>query len=104
MRLWDATTGEPKHRLTGQTVGLVGVAFSPDGNTIAGVSRYWKEKVRLWDATTGELTDTLAGHTVSVSDIAFSPDGNTLASADYEMVVRLWDAEMDSHKLTITGK
>ena len=98
VRLWEADTGELRHTLTGHTYGGRSVAFSPDGNTIAG----WggDTTVRLWDADTGELRHTLE-HTGTITNVVFSPDGNTVVSASLAM--HLWDAETGEHLQTLTG-
>ena len=69
-----------------------GVAFSPDGGTLASASR--DNTVILWDAKTRTRRgEPLAGHTNSVTSVAFSPDGGTLASASFDHTVILWDAK-----------
>ena len=87
MRLWDAVTGAVKATLTGHTLSVSSVAFSPNGLTVASGSV--DETVRLWDAVTGAHKATLTGHTGWVTSVAFSPDGLTLASGGE--TVRLWD-------------
>ena len=69
-----------------------GVAFSPDGGTLASASD--DKTVILWDAKTRtRLGAPLAGHTDAVNSVAFSPDGGTLASASHDKTVILWDAK-----------
>lgn len=71
--------------------GVTAVAFSPDGNLIAGGSLDWT--VRVWDARTGAVVDTLHGHRDSVYSVAFSPDGAFLVSASLDKTLKVWNAQ-----------
>ena len=88
--LYDAQTYQERAVLTGHTDGVLSVAFSPDGQTLASGSR--DDTVRLWDVATGTLQQTLT-HTGSVTSVAFSPDGQTLASGvdGWTSTICLWD-------------
>ena len=80
---------------------VYGVAFSPDGQTLA--SAHGDRSVRMWDVETRELERTLGGslihssierrgHRYAAHSVAFSPDGNILASGGKGGRVLLWDA------------
>ena len=104
VRLWDANTGAQKQTL--DTYGVLSVAFSPDGKTLASAS--WGYTVDLWDANTGAYKQTL--DTYGVLSVAFSPYGKTLASTSgdfswwgWNPAVLLWDARTGEHKQTLRG-
>ncbi|MGO9469732.1 MAG: protein kinase domain-containing protein [Isosphaeraceae bacterium] len=79
--------------LSGQSGrGMVeGVAFSPDGKTLAMAGR--EGNVHLWDVASGKLLETLKGHSSAVNAVVFSPDGRTLASGSTDHTVRLWNVQ-----------
>ncbi len=79
-------------RLTGHTGSVKGVAFSPDGHTLATGSD--DTTARLWDVRDPHHPSplgTLTGHTDFIPSVAFSPDGHTLATGSDDKTVRLWD-------------
>ncbi|MGH3971585.1 MAG: WD40 repeat domain-containing protein, partial [Mycobacterium sp.] len=77
---------------------MSGVAFSPDGHTLASGST---DTIRLWNLTDPAhprpLGQPLTGHTGAVTSVAFSPDGHTLASASFDDTVRLWNLTDPAH-------
>ena len=101
----DAITGEHKHTLNLRFGGYVwDIAFSPDGNTLAGSAGDRDGTVFLLDVANEQYRTISTGHTGAVFDIAFSPDGRTIASASWlDDTVRLWDAATGEERATLIG-
>ena len=60
-----------------------GLAFSPDGRTLA-ASSYLDHEILLWDLAAGRERARLRGHGSPVISLAFAPDGRSLASGGHE--------------------
>jgi WD40 repeat protein/transcriptional regulator with XRE-family HTH domain len=83
--------GMPLH---GPAAAVSGVAFSPDGRTVAVSSQ--DDKVWLWTVGAGkagkaEPDGTLTGATDWVNSLAFSPDGEQLAAGTSDASVLVWN-------------
>lgn len=92
IRLWNTSThkqiGKP---LTGATRGVMTLAFSPDGYTLACTGDV--SRLRLWDTRTHKQIG--APPQRDVSSVAFSADRHTLAFSDYKTV---WFWDIRHHK------
>jgi WD40 repeat protein len=76
---------------------VLGVAFSPDGKTLASAGGDWDRfgEVRLWDVAGRRQVQALSDYEKWVEAVAFTPDGRALATAGgvagAEGDVRFWD-------------
>ena len=81
--------------------GVLGVAVSPDGSTIAVGTA--SDEIRMWDAATGTALRRFAGHTDWVYSVVFGRGGTLLASASDDQTVRIWDVRTGDLLRTLTG-
>jgi RNA polymerase sigma factor (sigma-70 family) len=95
IRLWNVATGkEQGHMDFGAMVFISGLAFSPDGKTLASTSH--EGTVRIWDVATCKELRRMAGTQKAASCAVFSPDGKLLATASGDAsgdhTIRIWEA------------
>jgi WD40 repeat protein len=101
VRAWDLESGKERWAAAGEYAGIWGVAFSPDGKSVAGASI--DGTVRIWEAATGKERQVLKGHTDRVIGVAYTPSGKTLASCGFDGTIRLWDATTGKEKAVLKG-
>ncbi len=92
-KVWDAHTGEELLNLDYHTNLVAGVAYSPDGTTIATGSH--DGTIRLWDAMTGDELLMLNGAPEGIPRLAFSSDGTHLATANEDGTTRIFLVALD---------
>ncbi len=97
-RVWDAALGGPALvtlsnqnlvTLSGQTSGVMGVAFESSGNRVATGS--WDGTVKIWNSSSGQLLRTLAGHAGGISAVAFDRNGEHVATAGLHGTTEVWN-------------
>jgi WD40 repeat protein len=89
VRVYDLATLAPRSAWPGRTLQITGLAFAPDGRTLAAAAA--DSTVDLLDVSGTAEQATLTGHADRVEAVAFSPDGHALASAARDGSARLWD-------------
>jgi WD40 repeat protein len=91
VRVWDAGTGAAAWSADDLENEVLGVAYAPDGSTLAvGLA---DGKVAVFDAKTGQVGRTLAGHEGGATSVAFSPDGKTIYCGQGHGGARVWEAK-----------
>lgn len=108
--LWETSSWKLIRRLRGSSAPIRTLAFSPNGQLIAGGASLmdggrgssneeeFKFEVFLWELATGELKQKFPGHTGVVTSLAFSPDSHSLASASRDRTLKIWDCR--AYRLT----
>ena len=97
--LWDAQLGDELVKMEGHANTVQGLSFSPNGRTLASVSR--DKTLRLWNVATREE---LMKFDLTASSLSFSPDGDQLLASRTVIPTRssIWqDPERAASKLLL---
>jgi WD40 repeat protein/serine/threonine protein kinase len=108
IKFWQVSSGE-EHLLIRSMADIVyGLAFAPDGKTLA--TAIADGTVKLWNVSMDQESATLAGHQQWVRCLACSPDSKTIASGSSDSTICLWDraagdklANLIGHKHRVLG-
>lgn len=109
IQFWSMPDGAVLETIESQSAreGALGIAFSPDGTTLA--AGYSSGTVRLWRvcALRKQLLHTLEGHSLPVRDVIWLPridgPGPTLISRADDRTIRLWQASEGVPLRTLEG-
>ncbi|MEA5580226.1 NB-ARC domain-containing protein [Nodularia harveyana UHCC-0300] len=80
--------------------GVLSIAFSPDGQTLASANANCE--IHVWQVADQQRLLTLQGHTNWVRRIAFSPNGELLASASEDSTVKVWQLQSGKCLFTLS--
>jgi WD40 repeat protein len=100
IHLWDFDSKKTLHRLTGAQVEIRALAFSPDGGRLAAAS---EQAIHLWDVATGQSVTGSGPAPVARTSVAVSPDGRRLVTNGGGAAARVWDTELRTVLLPLTG-
>ena len=75
--------------LEGHTGGVLCVAITVDGSTIASGSS--DKSVKLWDVSSGAVVQSLDGHAAQVTSLSFMEESSILSSTSSDGTQKTWD-------------
>jgi len=89
--VWDVATRQIIKTLETPTLWIGGLAFSPDGRTVATARD--DQTIEFFDRASWQKVGRLKGHMDEVSCVAFSPDGKLLMSGSKDKTIRAWPVD-----------
>jgi WD40 repeat protein len=102
IKLWEAATGRELLRLAGHTGWAMGLAFSPDGSSLASTSL--DGTVKVWSLSPGNeaiaVSEVVAGFGTR---IAYNQNGQEFGTNGGDGTATLWNAETGQPRLKLKG-
>jgi WD40 repeat protein len=105
VEIWEASSGALRATLAlprpydrHDFYGALGVAWRPDGGTVALLSPHG-DAIQLWDTASWSVRGSLAGKDEDYDGMAWSPDGSTLATIGRRL--QLWDGSTGALRATL---
>jgi WD40 repeat protein len=111
VKVWDVGTGREERSWAAGDQDVTGLAFSPDGRTLAAASGSWMARpgrnppglLTLYDFEDGVPIRSLRGHTGPLTGVTYSRDGRRLATSSLDQTVKVWDAVTGNEWATLRG-
>jgi WD40 repeat protein len=111
VKVWDVATGRELASHPAGERDVVGLAFSPDGRSLAVAGGAWMAgpgrttpgELTLHDPETFQVQRTLRGHSGPLTGVAYSRDGRRLATSSLDHTVKLWDPADGREVHTLRG-
>jgi len=102
IKIWDAATGRELRSLVGHTDWVMGIAYSPDGRSLASTSLDGTAKI--WDLGPGDEVLAVRGSVTNYGTrVVYSPDGRLFATNGGDGSATLWDALTGMPRLVLRG-
>jgi WD40 repeat protein/serine/threonine protein kinase len=95
IEIWDLNSRELIATAAGHTNGILKVAFSPDGKSLASLSV--DRSIRIWDSTSGEIRSVLTESAGAAPVLRFSRDGRQLNGVDAQGRLLSWETAAGRH-------
>jgi WD40 repeat protein len=102
VKLWDAATGRELLTLAGHTGWAMGLAFNPDGKSLASTSL--DGTVKIWNLSPGNETVAVSGPVAGFGTrVAYNPNGQEFGTNGGDGTGTFWNAETGEPRLRLTG-
>lgn len=103
IKIWDASSGRELLTLIGHRNWVMGLAFSPDGNSLASTSK--DGSVKIWSLAPGnELAAVTSPGTVFGTRVVFSPDGKLFLTNGGDGSGIVWNTETGRSLFIVRGQ
>jgi WD40 repeat protein len=102
-QLWRASDAQVLKTFVKPRHYWYGLAFSPDGQTVATGSSVNENNVQLWRVADGTALRALTGHSGGTNGLIFSPDGKLLAGSLVNHQVCVWNVSDGKLLYTFDG-
>jgi WD40 repeat protein len=101
LTVWDAATGEERHRLEGHDAAVAEFLVAGDGRRA--VSRSRDQTLKVWDLENGRESGTLHCHSGVASALAITPDGKRAITGSSAGILEVWDLGGSPRSPTLQG-